>query len=119
MYDQKFLWKVGALKKAMLSNGSPTYSEEEIAQFMGYSTVTEFREKLMTERAKRRKDMVDAAKELKKVGMSIAQISCGLKESPYSVKLLLNDGTDDERSEPVRVEVPGYGTVLAYRPELE
>lgn len=119
MYDQKFLWKVGALKKAMLTDGSPEFSEEEIAQFMGYSTATEFREKLATERAKRRKDMIEAAKELKKAGMSIAEISCGLKESPYSVKLLLNDDADDERSEAVRVEVPGYGTVLAYGPELE
>ena len=78
MYDQKFLWKVGALKKAMLANGSPAYSEEEIAQFMGYSTVTDFREKLATERAKRRADMIEAAKELKEAGLTIAEISCGV-----------------------------------------
>lgn len=111
MYDQKFLWKVGALKKAMLSNGSPAYSEEEIAQFMGYSTATEFREKLTTERAKRRRDMIEAAKELKMAGMSIAEISCGLKESPYSVRLLLDDNPDKE--EKVEIKVPGYGTVIA------
>lgn len=89
MNDQDFIEKVHELKK------TGKYSEREVAEFLGMTTVG-MRKRISEARMNLRKELREKVLQMKEEGKTVRQIAIEIGKNESSVRLLMDDEANEK-----------------------